>query len=409
MLYFAAFQKQHCPPEGWQQHSNMNDVRAWLRGFIPAPINAGRREKLCACLGAWIGLMFAGLVSKATLGNFNPWFIAPMGASAVLLFGVPSSPLAQPWSLVGGNIVSALVGIVCAQSIGDPILAASAAVAVAIAAMFALRCLHPPSGAVALTAVLGGPTVLASGYRFALWPVGLNSIFLLTAALIFNNLLRRRYPHAHIHHANPHGTADPLPTERLGFTRADLDEVLKSHQQLLDVDPDDLEEIFRHAELNAYHRRFGQIRCADLMSKDVITVQQSASPQAVWRLLAKHRIKALPVVDDAGMLAGIVSLHDMMIGHEHDVPAGFWPPQLPLVEHIEQLMTRDVRTATPDQLITELVPLFSDAGYHHLPVVDAQHRVIGMVTQSDLVAALYRARLEEAGKPAHRPVMAVAA
>ncbi|KIF80701.1 HPP family protein [Noviherbaspirillum autotrophicum] len=387
----------------------MNDVRAWLRGFIPAPINAGRREKLCACLGAWIGLMFAGLVSKATLGNFNPWFIAPMGASAVLLFGMPSSPLAQPWSLVGGNIVSALVGIVCAQSIGDPILAASAAVAVAIAAMFALRCLHPPSGAVALTAVLGGPTVLASGYRFALWPVGLNSIFLLTAALIFNNLLRRRYPHAHLHHANPHGTADPLPTERLGFTRADLDEVLKSHQQLLDIDPDDLEEIFRHAELNAYHRRFGQIRCADLMSKDVITVQQSTSPQAVWRLLAKHRIKALPVVDDAGMLAGIVSLHDMMIGHEHDVPAGFWPPQLPRVGHIEQLMTRDVRTATPDQLITELVPLFSDAGYHHLPVVDAQRRVIGMVTQSDLVAALYRARLEETGKPVHRPVMAVAA
>ncbi|HJV52593.1 MAG TPA: HPP family protein [Noviherbaspirillum sp.] len=389
----------------------MSDVRVWLRGFIPAPINAGRREKLCACLGAWIGLMFAGLVSKATLGNLNPWFIAPMGASAVLLFGVPSSPLAQPWSLVGGNIVSALVGVACAHAIGDPLLAASAATAVAIAAMFALRCLHPPSGAVALTAVLGGPAVLASGYRFALWPVGLNSVFLLVAALLFNNLMRRRYPHAHAHQhqANPHRTADPLPTERLGFTRADLDEVLKSHRELLDVDPDDLEEIFRHAELNAYRRRFGRIRCADLMSKDVITVRQSASPQAVWRLLAKHKIKALPVVDEAGVLAGIVSLHDMMIGHEHDAPTGFWPPQLPHVGHIEQLMTRNVQTAAPDQLITDLVPLFSDAGYHHLPVVDAQRRVVGMVTQSDLVAALYRARLEETGKLARAPMVAVAA
>lgn len=389
----------------------MKDVSAWLQGFIPAPINAGRREKLCACLGAWIGLMFAGLISKAMLGEYNPWFIAPMGASAVLLFGVPSSPLAQPWSLVGGNIVSALIGIACAQTIRDPLLAASAAASISIAAMFALRCLHPPSGAVALTAVLGGPAVLASGYRFALWPVGVNSVFLLVAALFFNNLLRRRYPHAHahLHQVNPHQTTDPLPTERLGFTRADLDEVLKSHKEILDVDPDDLEEIFLHAELNAYRRRFGQIRCADLMSKNVITVQQSTPPQTVWRLLAKHKVKALPVVDETGVLTGIISLHDMMIGHEPDMETVIWPPRLPHAERVEQLMTRNVRTAVPNQLITDLVPLFSDAGYHHLPVVDDQRRVIGMVTQSDLVAALYRARLEETGKEARTAVIAAVA
>lgn len=378
----------------------MNEVVAWLRGFIPPPINAGRREKLCACLGAWIGLMFTGLVSRATLGDFNPWFIAPMGASAVLLFGVPSSPLAQPWSLVGGNIVSALIGVTCAQNISDPMLAASAAVAIAIAAMFALRCLHPPSGAVALTAVLGGPAVLASGYRFVLWPVGLNSAFLLMAALLFNNLLRRRYPHAHmhVHHANPHHTADPLPSERLGFTRADLDEVLKTHQELLDVDPDDLEDIFLHAEMNAYRRRFGKIRCANLMSKDIITVQQSMPPETVWKLLAKHQVKALPVVDETGVLSGIVTLHDLIIGHGHETRTESWPPQPPHAERVEQIMTRSVRTAHPDQSITDLVPLFSDAGYHHLPVVDAQQRVIGMVTQSDLIAALCRVSLEETGK-----------
>ncbi|HEX7636495.1 MAG TPA: HPP family protein [Noviherbaspirillum sp.] len=378
----------------------MNDVVAWLRGFVPPPINAGRREKLCACLGAWIGLMFTGLVSRATLGDFNPWFIAPMGASAVLLFGVPSSPLAQPWSLVGGNIVSALIGVACAQNISDPMLAASAAAAIAIAAMFALRCLHPPSGAVALTAVLGGPAVLASGYRFVLWPVGLNSVFLLIAALLFNNLLRRRYPHAHAHthHANPHHTADPLPSERLGFTRADLDEVLKAHEELLDVAPDDLEDIFLHAELNAYRRRFGEIRCTNLMSKDIVTVQQSMPPEAVWKLLAKHKVKALPVVDETGALSGIVTLHDLMLGHGHETQTETWPPQPPHAERVEQIMTRNVRTAHPDQLITDLAPLFFDAGHHHLPVVDAQRRVVGMVTQSDLIAALCRVSLEETGK-----------
>lgn len=173
----------------------MNKIVAWLYSFRPAPINARRREMLAGCIGAWVGLMFTEMISKAALGDLNPWFIAPMGASAVLLFAVPSSPLAQPWSMVGGNIVSALVGVACARNIGDPMLAASLAASLAIAAMFALRCLHPPSGAVALTAVLGGPSVLAAGYSFALVPVAVNSVILLATALLFNNLLRRRYPH----------------------------------------------------------------------------------------------------------------------------------------------------------------------------------------------------------------------
>lgn len=187
----------------------MNKILAWLHIFRPAPINARRREMLAGCIGAWIGLTFTEIVSKAALGDLNPWFIAPMGASAVLLFATPSSPLAQPWSIIGGNIVSALIGVTCAHNIGDPGLAASLAVSLAIAAMFALRCLHPPSGAVALTAVLGGPAVLATGYRFVLVPVAINSFFLLAAALLFNNLLRRRYPHWDQPHISPHKTDDP--------------------------------------------------------------------------------------------------------------------------------------------------------------------------------------------------------
>lgn len=375
----------------------MNDMMGWLRGFLPSPINAGRREKLYGSLGAWAGLFFTALVSKTVLGDLDPWFIAPMGASAVLLFAVPSSPLAQPWSLMGGNLVSALIGVTCAKTFSDPMLAASAAAAIAIAAMFALRCLHPPSGAIALTAVLGGPAVLASGYHFVLWPVGLNSLFLLVAALLFNNLLRRRYPHAHAHVSPPqlHHTADPLPTERLRFTRADLDDVLKERQELLDVDLDDLEDIFLHAEQNAYRRRFGHVRCADLMSKDVITVQPSTSLADLWKLLVKHRIKALPVVDETGALCGIVSLHDLMIGHDHDALKENSPPQPPHAGRVEQIMTSNVHSASPEQLITDLVPLFSDGGYHHMPVVDEDRQVIGMVTQSDLIAALYRAQLEE--------------
>nr|WP_259677544.1 HPP family protein [Klebsiella pneumoniae] len=101
-----------------------------------------------------------------------------MGASAVLLFGVPSSPLAQPWSIVGGNVLSALIGVTVGMLVPDAALACGLAAALAIAGMYFLRCLHPPGGAVALTAILGGAGVHSEGYHFVLTPVLLNSLML---------------------------------------------------------------------------------------------------------------------------------------------------------------------------------------------------------------------------------------
>ena len=89
-----------------------------------------------------------------------PLLVAPMGASAVLLFAVPASPLAQPWSIIGGNLVSATVGVACASWIADPVGAGALAVALAICAMFALRCVHPPSGAGERSSVLISPATL---------------------------------------------------------------------------------------------------------------------------------------------------------------------------------------------------------------------------------------------------------
>ncbi|EWM42729.1 HPP family protein [Bordetella holmesii 41130] len=166
----------------------------WLRAFAPAPVGASLREKCYGALGALLGLLCTAWIARLALGQASPWFIPPMGASAVLLFAVPASPLAQPWSILGGNVVSALIGVVCARYIPDVALAAAAAGGLAIAAMFALRCLHPPGGAVALTAVLGGPAVSQLGFGFAIWPVGINSLALLCVAVMFNGLLKRPYP-----------------------------------------------------------------------------------------------------------------------------------------------------------------------------------------------------------------------
>jgi CBS domain-containing membrane protein len=362
----------------------------WLRTFVPAPVTVARREIAFGVLGAFLGICTAALVSQRMLHGLNPWFIAPMGASAVLLFAVPSSPLAQPWSIIGGNLVAALIGVSCSQWIDDLPLACGAAAGLAIGAMFALRCLHPPSGAVALTAVLGGPVVKELGYRFVLWPVLANSLVLLLAALVFNIAARRRYPHHAIVHANPHQTRDQPPGARLGLTVEDLDAALRARGELLDVSKDDLEELFIEAEHRAWRRRFGEITCADVMSRDVVSVKPSTPVQRAWQLMIEHGIKALPVLDPDRVLLGIVTMHDFFVDR---IPQADGRPPRPY-SAVMDLMTTRVLTARPEQTIVDLTATFSDGGRHHLPVVDDQHRLVGMVTQSDMVAALFRAGLE---------------
>ncbi len=364
-------------------------VRRWLVTFIPAPVSVSRKEIFLGCLGALLGIFCAAWLSRHILHGFNPWFIAPMGASAVLLFAVPASPLAQPWSIIGGNIVSALIGITCAAHVDDIALAASLAASLSIGAMFALRCLHPPSGAVALTAVLGGPAITALGYRFVLWPVAVDSLLLLLTALIFNVSARRRYPHHAAPHVNTHHTRDEPPGARVGLTVQDLDAALRARGELLDVSADDLEELFTEAEHRAWKRRFGSLRCEDVMSRDIVSVQPSTPAREAWRLLIAHAIKAMPVVDSRRRVLGIVTLHDFFLGH--DLVPGAAGDAAWLVGDI---MTKDVLTARPEQELVDLMSAFSNGGRHHLPVVDGERTLVGMVTQSDMVAALFRAGLE---------------
>lgn len=163
------------------------------------PILAGAtlRDRLLACLGAVIGVTLTSLVSAVALHGWIPLplLVAPIGASAVLVFAVPASPLAQPWSVVGGNVVSALVGVTAARFVPSPYLVVGVAVGGAILAMSLLRCLHPPGGAAALTAVIGGPAVLGAGYAFPFVPVGIYSLILILTGIAFHRASGHSYPH----------------------------------------------------------------------------------------------------------------------------------------------------------------------------------------------------------------------
>jgi CBS domain-containing membrane protein len=325
-----------------------------------------------------------------------PMLIAPMGASAVLLFAVPGSPLAQPWSIMGGNLVAATVGVGCAGAIADPVLAAALAVALAIVGMFALRCVHPPSGAVALTAVLGGPAIHALGYRFVVEPVALQSALLLSGALVYHAATGHRYPHA----ARPAlpgraGAATVPPAS--SFTRADLDAALRRHGELLDIAPDDVESLLRDLQLHALARQFHGLTCADIMSRPAVSVSPATSIAAAWRLLRRHRIKALPVTDAAGHVIGIVTRTDI-VDRNHASGIGALPflhrRGLQLIAstapQVSSLMNNDVRTVDAAMPIVDLLPLFAHERHHHIPVVDADRRLAGMITQGNLIAGLYQ-------------------
>ena len=384
----------------------MNSLVDWLKGFTPEPISINYTERLRACGGALFGIFITSLVTYLIVGD-SPTFlylIAPMGASAVLLFAVPSSPLAQPWSIIGGNIIAAVVGVTCAMYISNIALAASFAVGLSIAGMFALRSLHPPSGAVALTAVLGGPVIADQGYYFVLSPVALNSFLLLTVALIYNNLTRRPYPHA-VKVADSHHTKD-IPAEmRFGFTPEDLNEVLKQYNQVLDVSRDDLQSLLQQTEMHAYRRRFGEITCADIMSKDVVSVEFGTALEEAWALLRRHQIKALPVIDRAKRVVGIITQIDFMKNANLEVYEGFETKLKRFIktttalysekpEVVGQIMTSPAVTANIHMHIIELIPLMTQHGvHHHIPVVDENRRLVGIVTQSDLVSALYHGRV----------------
>lgn len=382
----------------------------WLVRIFPTPSLVDRFEKMRACAGALFGIVLTGLCSYFILGkDINAaWLIAPMGASSVLLFAVPASPLAQPWSIMGGNMIAAVIGVTCAKLVGEPILAAGLATALAIGAMFAFRCIHPPSGAVALTAVLGGPAVHAMGYSFVLIPVGLNSLLLLLTALFFNNATGRRYPHLlQAERVNKHSTADVAPTERTGITPEDLDAVLTRYNQVLDISRDDLETILQQTEMQAYRRRLNGTKCADIMSKDVVSVEFGTELAEAWRTLKSHDLTALPVIDRGRRVIGIVTKADFLDHAEIEPHEGLAqrlshlirPSQVTHTEKHEvvgQIMTKEVYTARDSQPVVELVSLMSDSEIHQVPVVDEQNRLVGMISQTDMIAALYEHSLTEA-------------
>ncbi|RLL38862.1 HPP family protein [Acinetobacter cumulans] len=351
----------------------------WLNTLKPNFKVLPLKDRLLCGVGALFGLALSSLISWLVLGDINAWYIAPMGASSVLLFAVPASPLAQPWNMVVGNSIAALIGVTCAMWIPNQTEAFSVAVALAIVLMMTTDSLHPPSGAVAITAVLGGKAVQDLGYAFLFYPVLLNSVLLMAFAIFYNRLLGKPYPQRPQVNIR---SADPTPTQKVSIRPVDIQQVLERQSQLLDISEYDLQKIILEAQQLANRRSLSQFSCRDIMSRQVLTLRAEDDIQSALEKFKQVNLMSLPVVGDLDRLVGNLALYEVVEWFKRAAdPKASWE------NHVYQIMNPKVVTVRPDQPIEDLVPYFVERSFNYIPVVENQ-RLIGMISRADMIAAL---------------------
>jgi len=363
---------------------------------------------LLSASAALVAIGLVGLVSQFTLsGRDLPIMVASMGAAAVLLFVVPGSKLSTPWAFAGGHLVSALIGVTCALWIPDVALATAVAVAGAILAMHYLRCLHPPGGAAALMAVLGGESIQSLGYQYVLTPVLLNVVIMLTVTLVYwrlaginqqNEGYRRTLDH-NWQRSDEEWLASSAPFEQDNLARA-----IAEMDTFIDISQQDLQEIYARALQQAHGQGFGEMRCAEVMSQPVLSVQYGTELEDVWQLFEQHNIRGIPVVDNFQRVIGVVTVSNFvhLASDSSDTPL---PESHSMAERLArlrqrtpgfesdkaevagQIMSSPAVTARQDERIADKINLFNQHHIHHLPVVDDKRKLVGMLTREDIMAA----------------------
>ncbi|NPD16553.1 CBS domain-containing protein [Xinfangfangia sp. D13-10-4-6] len=381
----------------------MTRIRRILRHAGPAMGFVGWPEALRATAGMLIGMLALLLLFSLHPADtaWGLFIVAPFGASAVLLFALPNSPLAQPWSAVVGNSISALVGVALIMTGAPPWLQVMLAAPLAVLAMLLCRALHPPGGAVALATVLAPEVAAQLGLLYPLVPVALGTLALVPVAALVAHFSGRRYPFRQPPAPAAAGPTDPPPLERLAVSREELAHLLQDFNQSANIGVEDLARLIAAAELLAARHQSRTTTCADIMSRDLVTVQPETPLSEVAALFRRHGFTALPVVDAAGSYRGVIfQIHLIRRGDEEAQHNGtrFVATLSRMlgaggarVIRAHEVMDPHVPHLTPETEIHHLMPILAGGVNDAVPIL-AAGRLVGIVTQTDLIAALAQLR-----------------
>ncbi|MCK9397041.1 MAG: HPP family protein [Methylobacter sp.] len=380
----------------------MMNISQFLRFIIVDPVNLSIKGKLLSVVSSFSAILIMALLTQklSIMGVAYPMIVASMGASAVILFVMPHSPLAQPWPFFGGQLISAIIGVACALWIADTAIASACAVGGSVFAMLLLRCLHPPGAATAIAPVLSDDLIGSLGYGFVLMPVGLNVVVLLVIAIVINRwVLRHAYPTAP-------GTQNIIdkPVQKTGITDQDLTLALENMDMFMDVSQGDLRKLLTDAEAQSFKRFKGNITCADIMVRDVPAVEYGTEVEEAWNIMHKQKLKAMPVIDRAGRVIGIITWNDFFKFINLSPYESFQDKFRAFIrrtpdvstdkpESIGHMMSSSVVVLSESTHIADLISLMSAQGYRQIPIINNENRLVGMVYQANLIAALYDEQL----------------
>lgn len=375
-----------------------------FRALYPAIPASTHKEAIRAGFGALIGLGIAGFVlSFFDLQGAGLYLIAPFGASSVLLFAVPNSPLAQPWSAIVGNFVAALAGIAVCYVIPDPVLRVAVAVGLAITVMIVARAVHPPGGAVAMVVAMNPDIATELGFRFALTPVAAITAILVLTAVLYARATGRKYPLRHFDDKSPFQTTDRSPIERLGLDEGELNSILQQYRQSLNLGVEDLARLIGAAEFQVAAHRAGPITAGQIMSRDLVTVNAKTPLNEVADLFRRHGFTSLPVIEDDGRFIGVIFQIHLIRRATEDalrLDRGLLAAMARLIDRRRNVPIRAIEImsvteprAIANTPIAALLPLMADGACDAVPVLE-DHRIIGIVTRTDLIAALAHAGLK---------------
>lgn len=299
-----------------------------------------------------------------------------------------------------------MVGMACAINITETSTAAATAVGGSVLLMLVFRCLHPPAAATSLTPITAGPALTSLGYSFVIVPVAINVFTMLFLAIFINRwVMKRNYPSELPIKKEVNQRHNIVkPTHKIGFSEQDLELALDQSDIFIDMTHSQLSQLLSTVEMNTFQRIKGSICCADIMIRDVISVEFGTEVEDAWQIMQDHHLKAMPVVNNIQRVIGIITWNDFFKCIDLNTYDSFQDKFRRFIrrtpstnaskpEAVGLIMTSEVISLPDTTHIADLIPLMSVKGIRQIPIVDSERRLSGMVYQANLIAALYNQEL----------------